>query len=139
VRRARPGAAGRPAVAPGTVHPVDAGDPPVQTVHRVPAILRCGRVLADLCSRWPHAALARRARPPSRRTCRVTHFGGPILLNRRGGRMDRHAATPACGAWPGHRPAGKIHPHVLRHTFVTTILTAARCAAGGTSCLLGRA
>ena len=36
--------------------------------------------------------------------------GGPILLNSRGTRMDRHAAT--------------AHPHMVRHTFVTTMLDA---------------
>jgi integrase/recombinase XerD len=46
---------------------------------------------------------------------------GPILLNSRGARMDRHAATRRL-----HRLAQvnglrtKVHPHMLRHTFVTT-------------------
>jgi site-specific recombinase XerD len=51
---------------------------------------------------------------------------GPILLNRRGARMDRHAATRRL-----HRLAEaavvrmpKLHPHILRHTFVTTMLDA---------------
>jgi integrase/recombinase XerD len=51
---------------------------------------------------------------------------GPILLNRRGARMDRHAATRRL-----HRLAGaagiqvtRAHPHMLRHTFVTTMLDA---------------
>jgi integrase/recombinase XerD len=46
---------------------------------------------------------------------------GPILLHRRGLRMDRHAATrrlrrlaQATGL------QAKVHPHMLRHTFVTT-------------------
>jgi integrase/recombinase XerD len=43
---------------------------------------------------------------------------GPILLNNRGTRMDRHAATRR--RWP----ADEIHPHMLRHTFVTTMLDA---------------
>ena len=52
--------------------------------------------------------------------------GGPILLNSRGARMDRHAATRrlrnlAGGA--GVRIA-RTHPHMLRHTFVTTRLDA---------------
>jgi integrase/recombinase XerD len=49
---------------------------------------------------------------------------GPILLNRRGTRMDRHAATRRL-----HRLAEtagiqvtRAHPHMLRHTFVTTML-----------------
>jgi integrase/recombinase XerD len=48
---------------------------------------------------------------------------GPILLNRRGARMDRHAATRRL-----HRLAEtagiqvtRAHPHMLRHTFVTTM------------------
>jgi integrase/recombinase XerD len=52
--------------------------------------------------------------------------GGPILLNSRGVRMDRHAATRrlrhlAEGA--GVRIT-RPHPHMLRHTFVTTMLDA---------------
>ena len=45
----QPGPAGRPAAAPRVaVHPVDAGDPPVQAFHRLPEVLRRGRVLPDL-------------------------------------------------------------------------------------------
>jgi integrase/recombinase XerD len=47
---------------------------------------------------------------------------GPLLLNRRGTRMDRHAATRRL-----HQLAGtagiqitRAHPHMLRHPFVTT-------------------
>jgi integrase/recombinase XerD len=52
--------------------------------------------------------------------------GGPILLNSRGARMDRHAATrrlrhPANAT--GVRNT-RTHPHMLRHTFVTTMLDA---------------
>jgi integrase/recombinase XerD len=50
----------------------------------------------------------------------------PILLNTRRTRMDRHAATrrlrrltQAAGI-----PVTKAHPHMLRHTFVTTMLDA---------------
>ena len=51
---------------------------------------------------------------------------GPILLNRRGTRMDRHAAARrlrnlACAAGVRIR---RTHPHMLRHTFVTTMLDA---------------
>jgi integrase/recombinase XerD len=49
---------------------------------------------------------------------------GPILRNSRGARMDRHAATRrlrhlarAAGA-----RIGRTHPHMLLHTFVTTML-----------------
>jgi len=51
---------------------------------------------------------------------------GPILLNTRGTRMDRHAATRRL-----HRLAeaagiqiARAHPHMLRHTYVTTMLDA---------------
>jgi integrase/recombinase XerD len=52
--------------------------------------------------------------------------GGALLLNRRGGRMDRHAATRRLRQLAG--VAGvrlpRMHPHMLRHTFVTTMLDA---------------
>ncbi len=51
---------------------------------------------------------------------------GPLLLNRRGARMDRHAATRRLRHLAG--VAGvrlpRMHPHMLRHTFVTTMLDA---------------
>jgi site-specific recombinase XerD len=51
---------------------------------------------------------------------------GPILLNSRGVRMDRHGATRRL--WRLAETAGvriaKPHPHMLRHTFVTTMLDA---------------
>jgi site-specific recombinase XerD len=51
---------------------------------------------------------------------------GPLLLNRRGARMDRHAATRRLRHLAGE--AGirlpRMHPHMLRHTFVTTMLDA---------------
>jgi site-specific recombinase XerD len=52
--------------------------------------------------------------------------GGPILLNTRGTRMDRHAATRHLrhlADASGLRIA-RAHPHMLRHTFVTTMLDA---------------
>jgi len=52
--------------------------------------------------------------------------GGPILLNSRGVRMDRHAATRRLRQLA--QTAGvritRPHPHMLRHTFVTTMLDA---------------
>jgi integrase/recombinase XerD len=51
---------------------------------------------------------------------------GPLLLNRRGVRMDRHAATRRLrqlAAISGVR-LPRMHPHMLRHTFVTTMLDA---------------
>ena len=52
--------------------------------------------------------------------------GGPILLNSRDTRMDRHAATRRLrhlADAAGVRIA-RAHPHMLRHTFVTTMLDA---------------
>jgi integrase/recombinase XerD len=51
---------------------------------------------------------------------------GPILLNRHGTRMDRHAATRRLRrlqAIAGVHIA-RMHSHMLRHTFVTTMLDA---------------
>jgi integrase/recombinase XerD len=51
---------------------------------------------------------------------------GPILLNTRGARMDRHAATRRLrhlAATVGLQIA-RAHPHMLRHTYVTTMLDA---------------
>ena len=52
--------------------------------------------------------------------------GGPILLNSRGTRMDRHAATRRLRhlACAGGVQVTRAHPHMLRHTFVTTMLDA---------------
>ena len=50
----------------------------------------------------------------------------PLLLNRRGVRMDRHATTRrlrVLAAEAGVR-LPRMHPHMLRHTFVTTMLDA---------------
>jgi site-specific recombinase XerD len=55
-----------------------------------------------------------------------TRTSGPILLNSRAARMDRHAATR--GLRRLAQTAGvritRPHPHMLRHTFVTTMLDA---------------
>jgi site-specific recombinase XerD len=51
---------------------------------------------------------------------------GPILLNSRGARMDRHCATRRLrnlAEQAGVR-LPRMHPHMLRHTFVTTMLDA---------------
>lgn len=51
---------------------------------------------------------------------------GPILLNTQRRRMDRHAATRRLqdlAATAGVR-LPRMHPHMLRHTFVTTMLDA---------------
>ncbi|GAA0543685.1 tyrosine-type recombinase/integrase [Actinomadura livida] len=51
---------------------------------------------------------------------------GPILLNTRGARMDRHAATRRLRqlATASVVRLPRMHPHMLRHTFVTTMLDA---------------
>jgi integrase/recombinase XerD len=55
-----------------------------------------------------------------------TRSSGPILLNSRGARTDRHAATRRLRRLA--EAAGvritRSHPHMLRHTFVTTMLDA---------------
>jgi integrase/recombinase XerD len=51
---------------------------------------------------------------------------GPILLNTRGARMDRHAATRRLRRLAAESVVRlpRMHPHMLRHTFVTTMLDA---------------
>jgi integrase/recombinase XerD len=51
---------------------------------------------------------------------------GPLLLNRRHVRMDRHAATRRLRHLAGIAGVRlqRMHPHMLRHTFVTTMLDA---------------
>ena len=54
-----------------------------------------------------------------------TRCTGPILRTRTGARMDRHAATRIVRRTA--KTAGiqrRVHPHVLRHAFVTTMLDA---------------
>ncbi len=55
-----------------------------------------------------------------------TRTSGPILLNSRGARMDRHAATRRLRRLAGTAGVriARPHPHTLRHTFVTTMLDA---------------
>jgi integrase/recombinase XerD len=62
----------------------------------------------------------------SRSRRRLMASRSPILRTRTGNRMDRHAATRRLHqltATTGMRIA-KMHPHMLRHTFVTTMLDA---------------
>jgi len=56
----------------------------------------------------------------------ATRTSGPILLNSRDARMDRHAATRRLRrlADTAGVPITRPHPHMLRHTFVTTMLDA---------------
>jgi site-specific recombinase XerD len=51
---------------------------------------------------------------------------GPILLNRNGRRMDRHTATRRLRrlATAAGVRMPSMHPHMLRHTYVTTMLDA---------------
>ena len=51
---------------------------------------------------------------------------GPDLRTRRGTRMDRHCATRRLKrlAVQAHITLPRMHPHMLRHTFVTTMLDA---------------
>ena len=51
---------------------------------------------------------------------------GPVLLNTRGARMDRHAATRRLRhlAQAAGIQVARAHPHMLRHTYVTTMLDA---------------
>jgi site-specific recombinase XerD len=55
-----------------------------------------------------------------------TRTRGPLLLNSRGARMDRHPATRRLRhlADSAGVPITRPHPHMLRHTFVTTMLDA---------------
>jgi integrase/recombinase XerD len=55
--------------------------------------------------------------------------GGPVLRNRRGARMDRHAATRRLRrlAAAAGVPIARPHPPMLRPTFVTTM---PRCRGG---------
>jgi integrase/recombinase XerD len=55
-----------------------------------------------------------------------TRTRGPILLNSLGSPMDRHAATRRLRrlAQDAGVPITRPHPHMLRHTFVTTMLDA---------------
>jgi integrase/recombinase XerD len=51
---------------------------------------------------------------------------GPVRRNSRGARMDRHAGTRRLRrlAETADLRIPKMHPHMLRHTFVTTMLDA---------------
>lgn len=51
---------------------------------------------------------------------------GPLLVNTQGRRMDRHAATRRLRhlANDAGIRAARMHPHTLRHTYVTTMLDA---------------
>ncbi|MFI6820134.1 tyrosine-type recombinase/integrase [Micromonospora sp. NPDC050187] len=99
----------------------------------------CGSNIADLGEEHGHRVLRMRGKggkvvlvplPPAvaRATDRAIdeRTNGPILRNTHGRRMDRHAAT----SWLKHLAVAagirmpRMHPHMLRHTFVTTMLDA---------------
>jgi site-specific recombinase XerD len=64
--------------------------------------------------------------PPAVGRATGSRMRGPVLLNSRGARMDRHAATSCLhqlAETAGIRVT-RAHPHMLRHTFVTTMLDA---------------
>jgi integrase/recombinase XerD len=96
----------------------------------------CGASISDLGEEHGHRVLRVRGKvvlvplPPAvaRAIDRAVdgRAEGPILRNTIGARLDRHAATrrlkhlaAAAGVW-----MPRMHPHVLRHTFVTTMLDA---------------
>jgi integrase/recombinase XerD len=99
----------------------------------------CGANIADLGEEHGHRVLRVRGKgskvvqvplPPAvgRALDRAAgeRMNGPILLNQRKVRMDRHCATRALRRIA--KKAGvnlpRMHPHMLRHTFVTTMLDA---------------
>ena len=99
----------------------------------------CGSNIADLGEEHGHRVLRVRGKggkvvlvplPPAvaRAIDRAVddRIDGPILHNTLGVRMDRHAATRRLkhlAASAGIRMP-RMHPHMLRHTFVTTMLDA---------------
>ncbi|HZO69178.1 MAG TPA: tyrosine-type recombinase/integrase [Kribbellaceae bacterium] len=99
----------------------------------------CGANIADLGEEHGHRVLRVRGKggkivlvplPPA--VARAIDLaidgrtGGPILRNSLGARMDRHAATRRLkhlASAAGVRMP-RMHPHMLRHTFVTTMFDA---------------
>jgi integrase/recombinase XerD len=86
--------------------------------HRVPRV--CGKDTKVVLIPLPPAAGRAIDRAIGTRT------RGPILLNSRGTPMDRHAATRRLRhlADTASVRIARPHPHMLRHTFVTTTLNA---------------
>ena len=99
----------------------------------------CGANIQDLGEEHGHRVLKVRGKggktvlvplPPAvaRAIDRATaeRTSGPLLLNRNGVRMDQHAATRrlAALAAASRMRMPRMHPHMLRHTFVTTMLDA---------------
>jgi integrase/recombinase XerD len=77
---------------------------------------------------WPraHRLPPAGASQGSRVASCADRVAGPILLNRYGRRMNRHAATRRLRALAtaANVTTARMHPHMLRHTFVTTMLDA---------------
>lgn len=99
----------------------------------------CGSDITDLGEEHGHRVLKVRGKggkvvltplPPavSRAIERAVgdRASGPILRTRRGTRMDRQCATRRLHriAEAGRVHVARMHPHMLRHTFVTTMLDA---------------
>ncbi|MDZ5443961.1 tyrosine-type recombinase/integrase [Micromonospora sp. 4G57] len=97
----------------------------------------CGASITDLGEEHgpPGTARARqgwqgRARPAATRRARAIdravddRTSGPILRNTLGVRMDRHAATRRLKHLAAGLRMPRRHPHMPRHTFVTTMLDA---------------
>jgi site-specific recombinase XerD len=99
----------------------------------------CGANLEDLGEEHGHRVLTVRGRggkivlvplPPAvaRAVDRAAggRTSGPLLVNRYGSRMDRQAATRRLAALAQvcRMRMPPLHPHMLRHTFVTTMLDA---------------
>jgi integrase/recombinase XerD len=104
----------------------------------------CGANIEDLGEEHGHRVLKVRGKggktvlvllPPAvaRAIDRATggRTSGALLLNRYGSRMDRQAATRRLAALAAstRMRMPRLHPHMLRHTFVTTMLdwTSATC------------
>ncbi len=96
----------------------DVADLGEENGHRVLRV--CGKGTKIVLVPLPPAVGRAIDRAIADRTC------GPILLNTRGTRMDRHAATRRLRHLAQHAGVRitRPHPHMLRHTFVTTMLDA---------------
>jgi integrase/recombinase XerD len=93
----------------------DIGDLGEEHGHRVLRV--CGKGTKIVLIPLPPAVSRATDRAAANRT------NGPILLNGRGARMDRHAATRRLRRLAQQAGAriDRPHPHMLRHTFVTTM------------------
>jgi integrase/recombinase XerD len=87
-----------------------------------------GHRVLRVCGKGTKVALVPLPPAVGRAIDRATGFRdhGPILLNTRGARMDRHAATRRLRhlAEAAGIQIARAHPHMLRHTYVTTMLDA---------------